>query len=200
MIIKYWKRVIQIKNNIIKPSSKLFEASSLERLLLKSQNNETCVYIVRTNEEIIENEKINECNENVIEKESQNPQFDILSNINEIRYNMCNVDVVEETNKEYIEGNDILNMNEYFDEIDRVIINTCTAKESNLPEKIDSIAENLTMLDENKKHIFISMLKQFKNLFLDNLGYVTNYIHKLRLKTKYPIIKQTYSVPRFFTR
>lgn len=197
LIINYWHRSIQIKNKIINSSVTLFEPSSLERLRLPKKDDQTCIYIIKYDEKESNDENINE----VIENESQIPQYNYIMNEieNNLHYKMCSIDMIEDINKEIAEGNEKYDIEEYLNENDKLIINACSIIEKknqpDISEQLGSLAGNLTRLDEEKRNVFISMLSQFENLFSDKPGCVMNYIHKLKLKSPNPIINQSYAVP-----
>ena len=134
----------------------------------------------------------------MIERESQ--VFSNKDNLkeNETQYKMCGIDIIEEINNEVLEGIEMPNINDYMLEMDKLMLNACTVENSKkltLSEQFDSVAGNLTMINENKRNIFMKMLKQFETLFSDKPGCVTNYVHKLKLKTPNPKINQSYPVP-----
>ena len=152
LIINYWCRNIQIKNRIVSPSSVLFELSGSERLIVTKEKNQTCIYIVKWNQEIKGNK--NEKEISVIEIESQD--FSDKDNIkeNDKQYKMCGIDIIEEINNEVLEGIEMPNINDYMLEMDKLMLNACTvenSKELSLSEQFDSVAGNLTMIDENKR-------------------------------------------------
>ena len=60
LIINYWRRNISVKNRMVSPSSVLFEPSGSERLILTKEKNQTCIYIVKWNQEINGNKNENE--------------------------------------------------------------------------------------------------------------------------------------------
>ncbi|XP_058791051.1 uncharacterized protein LOC131664179 [Phymastichus coffea] len=121
---------------------------------------------------------------------------------NKISYKKCSIDMIEDIRKEISEGNVMSSIDDYIDDLDNLLnkgkVNACTVEnnsDTSFAEEFDSIARNLTMIDEEKKNTFMKMIIQFKKLFSDKPGCVNNYTHKLRLKSTNPKINQSYPVP-----
>ena len=183
IIINYNSQSIQIRDKQIASSAVLFERSVSDKLHTAQKDDMTYIYVTRVHEVEPNGAK------NKDEKNKILFDYDFDDDEKEI----TNDDEIAEI------GGDNNLVNIYKINVNREKIEPCENDddnyESKLSEELRSIAVKLTALTADEKTRIMNLIKQNIKLFIEKPGGALGYEYNIKLKTKYPAIYRSYSVP-----
>lgn len=194
VIIDYSRIKIIVEGVALSPSNMVFEQGSAETLICSRKNNEMQIFIVNVAElkQIVSSEENHTIPESTAKAESDSGSSERNHDVQ--NKNGCKITeitddpergrgVPNETNR-ILESKRIAVENETFNIINDMKENKFTqiceinvANKSDAPVDPRAVASNLSLLGEEERHSFASLLQEFSKLFSNKPGCALGYEH-----------------------